>query len=83
MRGSGPCYGERRQALQRPVPRRKLGVMLNPDWPLALRLVIVAAPIVAAIWFFSTGSVALGAGFTVLTAYAFNALFMAYPGGKN
>lgn len=56
--------------------------MLNPDWPLALRLLIVAAPIAAAIWFFSTGSVLFGAGFTALTAYAFNALFMAYPGGR-
>ena len=56
--------------------------MLNPDWPLALRLVVVAAPMAAAIWFFSTGSVAFGAGFTVLTGYAFNALFMAYPGGR-
>lgn len=56
--------------------------MLNPDWPLPLRLLIVAAPIAAAIWFFSTGSVAFGAGFTALTGYAFNALFMAYPGGR-
>ncbi len=56
--------------------------MLNPDWPLALRLVIVAAPMAAAIWFFSTGSVTFGAGFTALTGYAFNALFMAYPGGR-
>lgn len=56
--------------------------MLNPDWPLALRLLIVAVPIVLAIWFFSTGTVALGAVFTLVTAYAFNALFMAYPGGR-
>jgi hypothetical protein len=54
--------------------------MLNPDWPLALRLVIVAAPIAAAAWFFSTGSVALGAVFTGVTAWAFNALFMRPPG---
>ncbi len=56
--------------------------MLNPDWPLALRLLIVVAPMAAAIWFFSSGSVAFGAGFTALTGYAFNALFMAYPGGR-
>ena len=56
--------------------------MLNPDWPLALRLLSVATPMAAAIWFFSTGSVAFGAGFTALTGYAFNALFMAYPGGR-
>lgn len=57
--------------------------MLNPDWPLALRLLVVALPILAAIWFFATGWVALGAVFTALTAYAFNALFMAYPGGRD
>jgi hypothetical protein len=54
--------------------------MLNPDWPLALRLVIVAVPIAAAIWFFSTGWVALGAVFTAVTAWAFNGLFMQPPG---
>ena len=56
--------------------------MLNPDWPLLVRLAIVAATIGATIWFFSTGSIPLGALFTALTGYAFNALFMAYPGGR-
>jgi len=54
--------------------------MLNPDWPLALRLLITAVPLAAAIWFFSTGSVALGALFTALTGWVFNGLFMQPPG---
>jgi hypothetical protein len=54
--------------------------MLNPDWPLALRLFIVALPIAAAIWFFSTGWVAVGAVFTLMTAWVFYSLFMQPPG---
>lgn len=56
--------------------------MLNPDWPLALRLLVVAVPILAAMWAFSHGSMLFGICFTALTAYVFNALFMAYPGGR-
>ncbi|MFC3087748.1 hypothetical protein [Tabrizicola soli] len=54
--------------------------MLNPDWPLALRLAITALPCAAAIWFFSSGSVLGGAVFTALTGWAFNGLFMRPPG---
>lgn len=55
--------------------------MLNPDWPLPVRLIIVALAIAAAIWFFATGSVFLGAACTALTAWVFNGLFMSPPGG--
>jgi hypothetical protein len=55
--------------------------MLDPDWPLALRLAIVAALIVAAGLCFAWGSVALGALFTLALAWAFSALFMRPPGG--
>lgn len=56
--------------------------MLNPDWPLAFRLLIAALPILAAMGFFSFGYIAVGIFFTALSAYVFNALFMAYPGGR-
>lgn len=56
--------------------------MLNPDWPLALRLLVAAVPFLAAMGFFSFGYIAVGVIFTALSAYVFNALFMAYPGGR-
>lgn len=56
--------------------------MLNPDWPLALRLLVVALPIAAAIWFFSTGWVAVGAVFTLMTAVVFYSLFLQPPAGR-
>ena len=56
--------------------------MLNPDWPLPLRLAVVAVPLVAAIWFFSTGWVAVGAVFTAATAWVFHGLFLSPPGGS-
>lgn len=57
--------------------------MLNPDWPLSLRLVLVAVPVAAAVWFFSTGSVAPGALFAGLTAWVFNGLFLNPPRPKD
>jgi hypothetical protein len=55
--------------------------MLNPDWPLALRLVIVAVAILASALSFSLGSVAFGVLFIGLSAWTFKSLFMAPPGG--
>ncbi|WP_168732887.1 hypothetical protein [Aliigemmobacter aestuarii] len=54
--------------------------MLNPDWPLAIRLLVVALAIAAAALSFANGSVLFGAIFTGVLGWVFNALFMRPPG---